>query len=530
MRLAEAPRGAEGAERTKSRVGRRALWAYGLLALALLIPGIVLRTLGPIVDESAVSPLRLAAQKALEPISFMSGLRFWLGVAGTTMMALLLLYPLRKRFGAARMAGSVGGWFHVHLALGLLGPALILYHANFGFGSFNANIALWSVGIVVASGFVALTVYLTASERLARAKDAAADTLDDILRILRPPGHHDLAGTRLADDISTIHQRIVERKSVFLNAHLRREKALLIADAVRYVNDASTNAGAAPREAAQLAANFHARLLTSLSAAQGAARSAAIERGMRLWRLLHLPVIAVGVIATALHVHAVWGVTDETPVTAPALSPPVLVTPPSPVAKSGTPIEIAGVRQKPFAVKPPAPPNVASEAASAVAAKDPELKQGPMPVARPRTAEAAPPPPPTPTSFNPPPKPVAPPQAAQKETAPKTKSADEGAAVFAELKRRNDAAPRRIGELGGLTLAAKIAELKNSAFDHARTNFPLTGKHKRVACENCHTKTLIDTPRDCIACHKKDDVHRGRRPDCANCHTTNHWSEIIRRR
>lgn len=529
MQLAEAP-GGERAERAKSRVGRRALWAYGLLALALLIPGIVLKALDPIVDEAAVSPLRLTLQKALEPISFMSGLRFWLGVAGTTMMALLLLYPLRKRFGKARMAGSVGGWFHVHLALGLIGPTLILYHANFGFGSFNANVALWSVGIVVASGLAALTIYLTASERMAPAKDHAADSLDDILSILRPPGHHDLAGTRIAEDIRTIQQRIAERKSMFLDANLRREKALLIANAVRYVTDASSTAGAQPREAAQLAANFRARLLSSLSAAQGAARSAAIERGMRLWRLLHLPVIAIGVIATTLHVHAVWGVTDEPPVAAPTLPPPALVSPPAPVAKSGATIEIAGVRQKPFAAKADTPPATAHETASAVAAKEPELKQGPMPVTRQRVVEATPLPP-TPTSFNPPPKPAAPPQIAPKDAAQRAvRPADDGAAVVAELKRRNDTAPRRIGDLGGLTLAAKIAELKNSAFDHARTNFALTGKHKRVACETCHTRSLIDTPRECGACHRKDDVHRGRRPACANCHTTNRWSEIIRRR
>lgn len=518
------------AERGKSRVGCRTLWAYGLLTLALLAPGIGLRWLGPVVDETAVSPLRLTVQKALEPISFGSGLRFWLGVTGTAMMALLLLYPLRKRLGLSRFTGSVGSWFHSHLALGLLGPALILYHANFGFGSFNANVALWSVGIVVASGLIALTLYLAASERMARTRDEATCDLDDLLRILRPPGYHDLAGTRLAEDIRAIHQRLEESNGLIPDATLRREKALIVGTSTRYVHEISLKAGASRHDANQLAASFETRLRAAFRKATRAARSAAIERGLRLWRLLHLPVIAVGAIATSLHVYAVWGVYDEPP-PAPSSPTPTLVAPPAPVAKSrpAASVEIAGVRQTPFAARPPV---TADHAAAAVDTKTPELKQGPVIAERARAPNTAPkrepaaraaakPEPPTPASFQPPPAP---------RIAKPSRASDDGAAAVAELQRRNDAAPQRIGELGGLTLAAKIAELKSGRFDHARTNFPLTGKHKRVACETCHTRTLIGTPRDCIACHKKDDVHRGRRPDCAACHTTNRWSEIIRRR
>lgn len=521
------------AERAKSRVGRRALWGYGLLTLAILVPGIILRLLGPIVDETAASPLRLAAQKALEPISFMSGLRFWLGVAGTTMMALLLLYPLRKRLGRARLTGSVGGWFHSHLALGLIGPALILYHANFGFGSFNANVALWSIAIVIASGLVAMTVYLAASERMARARNASSESLDAVLRILNPAGHRDLAGARLSDDIRTLQQRIEEHRGIVLDAPLRREKSMIVDSAMRYVREASVAAGASPHEAQQLAANFCVRLKASFKAARRSARSAMTERALRLWRLSHLPVIAVGAIATTLHVYAVWGVYDA-PMAAPT-DPSVVpqALPPSQPRASPS-IEIAGVRQAPFAPKR----TVASdETAADVAQKEPVLKQGPVPISRSSSAETTarapvtPPEPrqPTPTSFKPQPPPA--PEAGQAAgQLARQQRNDEGAAAVAELKRRNGAAPQRVGDLNGLTLAARIAELKDSGFDHARTKFPLTGGHKRVACETCHIKTLIDTPRDCIACHKKDDAHRGRRPDCAACHTTNRWSEITRRR
>jgi hypothetical protein len=87
-----------------------------------------------------------------------------------------------------------------------------------------------------------------------------------------------------------------------------------------------------------------------------------------------------------------------------------------------------------------------------------------------------------------------------------------------------------LGAGAGLPLAQRIAQLKAQRFDHSRTKFPLTGRHQRVDCEKCHTKTLEGNASTCISCHKKDDVHRGRRKDCARCHTTNRWTEIVRRR
>jgi hypothetical protein len=53
-----------------------------------------------------------------------SGAGYWLGVAGATLMLLLLLYPLRKRIRFGRSIGSVALWFRLHMIPGLVGPAL----------------------------------------------------------------------------------------------------------------------------------------------------------------------------------------------------------------------------------------------------------------------------------------------------------------------------------------------------------------------------------------------------------------------
>lgn len=70
----------------------------------------------------------------------------------------------------------------------------------------------------------------------------------------------------------------------------------------------------------------------------------------------------------------------------------------------------------------------------------------------------------------------------------------------------------------------RIAQLQG--FDHAKTKFPLLGKHSSVGCSDCHTHGDFKTPvpfAKCMDCHK--DAHKGQflgRPgggECAACHT-----------
>lgn len=67
---------------------------------------------------------------------------------------------------------------------------------------------------------------------------------------------------------------------------------------------------------------------------------------------------------------------------------------------------------------------------------------------------------------------------------------------------------------------------KNARFDHGRSRFPLTGRHLQVKCEACHAdKRFKGAPTECVACHRKDDVHKatlGAR--CESCHGARSWA------
>jgi hypothetical protein len=90
-----------------------------------------------------------------------------------------------------------------------------------------------------------------------------------------------------------------------------------------------------------------------------------------------------------------------------------------------------------------------------------------------------------------------------------------------------------------------VHEWKSPAgFDHARTTYPLTGKHAAVPCGRCHAVESDPAPWDkdnafaryrpvahnnCSSCHR--DVHAGRLgADCASCHATADWHEIAGKR
>ena len=92
------------------------------------------------------------------------------------------------------------------------------------------------------------------------------------------------------------------------------------------------------------------------------------------------------------------------------------------------------------------------------------------------------------------------------------------------------------GRLGARCSSCHTAEgwsrIDTGGFDHDRTRFPLTGRHKAVSCKGCHPATADGGMKlqgiafqSCASCHK--DPHAGRLgPQCASCHKTEGWRKV----
>ncbi len=70
-------------------------------------------------------------------------------------------------------------------------------------------------------------------------------------------------------------------------------------------------------------------------------------------------------------------------------------------------------------------------------------------------------------------------------------------------------------------------------FDHSRTQFPLTGAHKPLACAACHADGIYrGKSTACVSCHRPDynattnpaHAAAGFPTDCASCHNTASWA------
>ena len=90
-----------------------------------------------------------------------------------------------------------------------------------------------------------------------------------------------------------------------------------------------------------------------------------------------------------------------------------------------------------------------------------------------------------------------------------------------------DAHEGRFGS--GCATCHSPSDWENATFDHARSNFPLTGAHQQVDCESCHINGQFGgTSSSCVNCHADPVFHFGLfTTDCTSCHTTTAWRPAI---
>ena len=249
-------------------------------------------------------------QRGEEHLIAESGLGYALGIVGAVMMLLLLLYPLRKKFKPMRPWGRVAYWFRIHMLLGVLGPVLIVFHANFKLGSLNSNVALLAMLLVVASGLVGRFFYAKIHHGLYGRKATLQELRGDAAALA------DAYNTDLSDAPD-----ILERLKTFETMALSTHRGLLAgawflttlglrARWTRYrLSRAVTHAArqdqrdARARKGQIRAAHRYIRLY--LTSVRKAAEFSFYERLFGLWHILHLPLFILLVLAAIAHVVAV---------------------------------------------------------------------------------------------------------------------------------------------------------------------------------------------------------------------------------
>jgi hypothetical protein len=75
----------------------------------------------------------------------------------------------------------------------------------------------------------------------------------------------------------------------------------------------------------------------------------------------------------------------------------------------------------------------------------------------------------------------------------------------------------------------KLIQLEKLLFNHAETNYPLEGGHKKAECSSCHVagKKFREAVQTCFACHNKDQPHKGNLGEkCETCHKVESWKKV----
>lgn len=243
-----------------------------------------------------------------------SGVGYWLGIVGASLMLLLLLYPLRKRVKKWwRAFGTIRFWFRTHMILGVIGPVLIILHANFKLGSVNSNVALIAMLVVALSGVVGRYLYGKIHVGLYGRKAEVREILADADALKRAIGADLPVADRVVERLGAFAQLgTVSPKNVFagflllpvigLRASVVRMR--LIAEVRQVITVEGKRLGWS-RKVRQRRIAGVAELITLHNAAvKKAAAFAFYERLFRLWHLFHLPLFYLLVVATIVHVYA----------------------------------------------------------------------------------------------------------------------------------------------------------------------------------------------------------------------------------
>ena len=243
------------------------------------------------------------------------GTGYWLGIIGGTMMLALLLYPLRKRLRFLHFLGPTKHWFRVHMAFGLVGPLLILYHCNFQLGSINSQVALYCMLLVAGSGIIGRHFYARIHRGLYGRKTSLKELQQDLKASIEK-SHGGISRVlpevvarldRLSEEMQgcRVTQTLGIRRSIrWTFTHLFTRISLLLT-ARRELKYAATQSDVVARDYKRLSQSSSKFIRDYMSVVGRVAQFSFYERLFALWHILHLPIFLMMVVSALIHVLAV---------------------------------------------------------------------------------------------------------------------------------------------------------------------------------------------------------------------------------
>ena len=254
------------------------------------------------------------ATRQWSPLSPESGMGYWLGIIGASMMLALLLSPLRKRFRILNGLGALRHWFRMHMLLGLVGPLLVLYHCNFQLGSFNSKVALYCMLLVAGSGIIGRHFYARIHRGLYGRKTSLKELQQELAASVEKshglaslmPGlvaeldevARDMQGCQVTQSLGVGRSLRWTFTHLFMRLHL-----LLIARRELRAAAAESEIIARDYKRIRRTASKFIRDFTNLTGR--VAQFSFYERLFALWHVFHLPIFFMMVLSALVHVLAV---------------------------------------------------------------------------------------------------------------------------------------------------------------------------------------------------------------------------------
>jgi hypothetical protein len=248
-----------------------------------------------------------------EYISADTGLGYWLGIVGSLMMLVLLLYPVRKKARLLRF-GRVPTWFRSHMFLGIAGPLLIIFHSNFRANSLNASVALFFMLTIVASGIVGRYLFAKIHMGLYGTKAEIKGMLGDADFMKRALGGDYEDSGRLLAELTKFEDRVLVRHTSFIASlwafvalgwRWQKLRGRLLQEVKAAIETEGKRHGWGWNKRRKQLGLVKEHLSIYFAAVNKAARFGVYDRMFAFWHVLHMPLFFMLVLTAILHVIAV---------------------------------------------------------------------------------------------------------------------------------------------------------------------------------------------------------------------------------